>query len=215
MAEYQDRKPLYPIVGDIAQRDDKYGMPTNPLFVDKIVQVSSNSRSADAYLRVFIGVPSAVLNVGGTEEKAAHLLWGNESTTVENWPWKEDASMRKEVVIDRISYTMICYNYSKLLEPGEVTQPLLTGLYLDKRVDNSDNPAGGYTMWIDGKEYPIICDLTNGLQVTVLAQAVQAKGFDSAAQAFRESGMNDVDFDKELNLEFIAQLEASVQRLVD
>jgi len=215
LEDFDDNKPLYPLVGEIDQWDDQYGMPTNPLFVDKIVQVHSNSRNADAYLRVYIGVPTAVLNVGHTGEDAVHLLWGKDSPSVTNWPWKEDAAQNREVTIDGILYTMLCYNYTKLLEPGEITEPLLTGLYLDKRVDNSDNPADGYTMWVDGVEYPIDCKLSNGLQVTVLAQAVQADGFDSAAQAFEESSMNDVDFDKELNLKISVVLEAAVQKLVD
>ena len=37
MVEYQDHQPLYPIVGEVTERDAKYGMPINPLFVDKVV----------------------------------------------------------------------------------------------------------------------------------------------------------------------------------
>ena len=215
MVEYQDHKPLYPIVGDVTQSDAKYGMPINPLFVDKVVQVQSHSSNADAYMRVFIGVPSAVLNVDGHGTQAVHLLWGKDTNVIKNWPWAEDVNMRKEVTIDKIPYTMFCYDYAKLLEPGEVTEPLLAGLYLDQRVDNSDNPDDGYTMWIGGTEYPIDCDLTHGLQVMVLAQAVQASGFANAAQAFEESGMNAVDFDKELDLEIRIVLLPEIQKLVD
>lgn len=215
LVDYQDGKPLYPIVGDISQRDTTFGLPTNPLFVDKIVQVNSNARNAKAYLRIYIGVPTAVLDVGHTGENAVHLLWGKDTRLASDWPWEEAAAYHQEVVIDGIDYTMLCYNYIPLLEPDETTVPLLAGLYLDQRVDNGDNPDGGYTMWIEGKEYPILCDLSQGLQVTVLALAVQADGFDTAAQAFRESGMDDVDFDTELNLKITAQLEAAVQKLVD
>lgn len=212
---YVDGQFLYPQVENTIT-SDQFGLPIDPTFHDKIVRVRSTARNANAYLRVWIGVPTAMLNVA-EEQDAVHLVWGGGvrlgDETGSGWNW--EAGGQVETTIDHVPYTMLCYNYTKLLEPDEVTAPLLAGLYLDKRVDNSDNPDDGYTMWIDGVEYPIDCDLSQGLQVTVLAQAVQADGFDHAAQAFRESGMDDVDFDKELNLEFIVRLEAAVQRLVD
>jgi len=224
---YEDGLYLYPQVEKEVDLDE-HGLPIDPTFHDKIVRVRSNARNANAYLRIWIGVPTAMLHVGADQglaspQEAVHLILGDnvrlgdESNSGGSWVQGKEV----QTEIDNVPYTMFCYNYSKLLTPNEVTIPVLAGLYLDKRVDNSDNPADGYTMWIDGVEYPIDCDLSKGLQVTVLAQAVQADGFDTAEMAFAEAGMDDPKvFDEELDLvtpveEFTEQVQSLLDSLVD
>ena len=200
---YTDWQTLYPQVGD-TEAKDAYGLPENPTFHDKIVRISSDSRNADAYLRVWIGVPTALLSVVD-EQDAIHLVdgagvtLGDESTEENAWGME---SKRVSCYIDDVPYTMICFPYNKILTPGEITPPVLAGLYLDKRVDNSDDP-NSYVLNHNGAEYALNVDLSRGLQVLVLAQAVQVAGFDSDAQAFKESGMDDVDFNAYLDLEIL------------
>lgn len=214
---FSDMKEIYPIVGDV-QAVDGYGLPTNPNFIDKVVLVESHSRNADAYLRVFIGVPSALrkVMVDETALQPLHLYMGsgitfdrNDPADAANWPWEYDKANSKHVEIDGVQYDMLCYNYNKLLTPGETTPVLLGGVYLDSAVDNSDEEW--YTIWHEGLEYPLDMDMRNGIQLPVYVQAMQADGFNNRnmtfAQnrdyAFEEGGMNDVNFDKEIQLEVL------------
>jgi len=203
LTNYTDGQMLFPQVGETDAKDS-YGLPENPTFHDKIVRISSGSRNADAYLRVWIGVPTALLSVV-EEQDAIHLVdgagvkLGDESVAEYAWGM---ASQRVNCDIDDVPYTMICFPYEKILTPGEITPPVLAGLYLDKRVDNGDD-ADAYVLNYNGAEYSLNVDLSRGLQVLVLAQAVQVAGFDSAAQAFKESGMDDIDFDEYLDMEIL------------
>lgn len=214
LEEYEDGRMLYPQVGEDGGHD-QYGLSTNSTFHDKIVRVTSNSSNANAYLRVWVGVPSAMLDVVG-EEDAVHLVWGEGvnigGVTVSGWPWKEAGQV--ETTVEKVPYTMFCYEYGKLFTPNEVTLPVLAGLYLDKRVDNGDD--GSYTFRHNGTEHPLGVNLSGGLQVLVLAQAVQADGFSSAEQAFESAGMNNPElFDEYLDLEGpIQQLTQQVMNMI-
>ncbi len=198
---YTDGRTIVPQT-DETDYKDVYGLPVNATFSDKIVRISSSNQNADAYLRVWIGVPTAMLNVVEGQD-AVHLVDGTgvvlgDETAAEN-AWGTE-SHRVECNIDGMPYSMLCFPYEKVLTPGEITYPVLAGLYLDKRVDNN---ASSYVLTYNGVEYPLNVDLSLGLQVLVLAQAVQAAGFESAEQAFKSSGMDNVDFDAHLDLELL------------
>lgn len=207
LVKYEDDRMLHPQVEDDGSLD-QYGLPVNPTFHDKIARVVSDSRNANAFLRVWIGVPSQLLGVADGLD-AVHLVLGEgvtvqgegiKSATVDGWPWKADGSVN--TTIEGIPYTMFCFDYTEILKPGDVTPPVLAGLYLDKHVDNDD--SGAYVFSYNGQEYPLNVDFSDGLQIPVLAQAVQADGFggiENATVAFESAKMNDPAlFDQYLDL---------------
>ena len=205
LKEFDDFKMLHPLVGDLTARDPAFNLPQNSNFMDKIVLMEGQGKNANAFLRVYIGVPSALRNVQGMGIDAVSLYMAQDmalpGSHTDAWPWALDsAHSHYGVEIDGIPFDMICYNYQKLLQPGEQTPPLLAGLYLDSRVDNG-NGDGEYTIWLGGVEYPLDYDFAAlGLQIPVLAQAMQADGFANAGAAFQAGAMNDVDFDALLDL---------------
>jgi len=205
LRDFSPFKDIYPLVGELGDVDG-FGLPTNENFIDKMVLVASQARNANAYLRVYIGVPSALRNIdvgNGETIDAVHLYMG-EDVTIDYgapmyegaWPWKADSVHDRQIEIDGVPYDMLCYNYTKLLIPDEVTPVLLGGVYMDAHVDNGDDD--GYTIWHNGVEYPLEIDLNNGVQIPVYVQAVQAAGFRDRDHAFEESGMNDAPFDLHL-----------------
>lgn len=216
---FEDDRMILPVVGDVSGREQVYGLPENVNFHDKIVRVVGESSNADAYLRVWIGVPSALLNVADTGADAVHLVWGDGVRLGdENVPgdrWQPGATV--ETTIETIPYTMLCYDYTGILRPGDVTPPVLAGLYLDSLVDNEGEQ---YVLRVDGEEHPLGIDLSDGLQIPVLAQAVQAAGFESADEAFRAANMNDEAlFDEYLELKqpfekLTEQVETLLRKLV-
>ncbi len=212
--DLNDLNCLYPAVGEVEEQTDGMGLPVNPSFQDKIVRVVSTGKRGNAYLRVYIGVPSALRNVNGSGRDAVHLRFANvllPETKNVLWTWSEDADHhRLNEDISGVSYDMLCYEYTKPLKPGEVTPPVLAGLWMDSDVGNKN---GGYTFKINGTEYPLDYDIANGLQIPVLVQAIQTENFRSAEQAFEASGMNAIRFGEYLSLRDITPAEA-VNRLV-
>jgi len=222
LEDFEDDRMLHPQVEDDG-RLDQYGLPVNPTFHDKIVRVTSDSRNANAFLRVWIGVPSQLLDVVD-ELDAIHLVLGDgvtvqgqgiQSATVDGWPWKANGSVN--TTIEGVPYTMFCFDYTEILKPGDVTPPVLAGLYLDKHVDNDD--SGAYVFAYNGQEYPLNVDFSGGLQIPVLAQAVQADGFggvENADVAFESAKMNDPAlFDEYLDLNVNPISEAVMELLAD
>ena len=193
LERYQNDSMLLPLVGDLNSRNNPFNLPDNSNFHDKIVRVISDSRNADAYLRIWIGVPSELLDISGTEKDAVHLLWADEriklgDETVGGWPWQYVTAV--DTSLESVPYTMFCYEFTMLLKPGDVTPPLLAGLYLDTMVDSIDS---NYVLRHGNEAYQLNADFSNGLQIPVLAQAVQATGFDSATQAFLAAKMDPVN----------------------
>ena len=223
LKEFEDMRELYPVVGSL-NNVDGYGLPYNANFIDKVVYVKSNSRNADAFLRVFIGVPSALnsFEVDGDKLQPLHLYMGervtvneNEHVNAANWPWEYDEEHSRQVEIDGVLYDMLCYNYNKLLNPGEEPPVLLGGVYLDGMVGNTD--GNRYTIWHNGAQFELEMDMRNGVQIPVYVQATQADGFINPNRsfdqnrdfAFEEGGMNNVDFDRDIELEVLDGGEGS------
>lgn len=209
-------KMMLPLVGEVDD-DGLYGLPNNVNFLDKIIQVRCNSSNANAYLRVYIGLPSALLNVNGKD--AVHILTG-ENITLPNISTGRWTHIKTEkATIDGIPFDMFCFEYDKLLVPGELTPPVLAGLWLDSALEQADDKANHYALRVGGVKQTLNYDFTNGLQVPVLVQATQADGFTNAATAFASSGMDDVDFDALLdvnnNVPLPEQLANLLTRIAD
>ena len=205
-------KMMLPLVGEVDD-DGLYGLPNNVNFLDKIIQVACNSSNANAYLRVYIGLPSALLNVNGKD--AVHMLTG-ENITLPNISTGSWTHIKTEkATIDGIPFDMFCFEYDKLLVPGELTPPVLAGLWLDSALEQADDKANHYALRVDGVKHTLNYDFTNGLQVPVLVQATQADGFTNAATAFASSGMDDVDFDALLDVNNSVPLSEQLANLLE
>lgn len=192
LVAFEQGKTLYPIVGSAQGEKDKWGMPVAKNYVDKIINVQNTGKS-DAYVRVYVAVPTALVSSEGPADNILHGNFGNRFDPTGNgsyntpgdsktWnpaflKWDYNAPELK-ANIDGVEYTVTTYTYTEALAPdAKPGAPCEVGYYLDSRVDYAN---GHYTF--DGKE--IGYDLSNGVTIPVFAIGVQADGFTSANAAF-------------------------------
>lgn len=192
LEDFEQDNKLYPIVGSAQGEKDEFGMPTADNYVDKMVTVT-NTGAEDAYIRAYFAIPS-VLDDGYDKFNAGlnvlHFNFGNKvsedgtvtTTSGNEWNWKQDNGKWNyfEMTKDGIRYNVYFADYYKAIENGETTERFVDGVYLDKSFDwNTDgNPvAFNKVLTVD--------EAFNWNHVTcpVFAVAVQAAGFDSAAEA--------------------------------
>lgn len=186
---FEQNKALNPIVGSAQGEKDKFGMPTAKNYVDKMVTVT-NTGSKDAYIRAYFAIPSA-LDDGEESFNAGlnvlHFNFGNKvkdgtvTTTYENeWFWKTAGKWNYfETTIDGIAYNVYYADYATAVPAGQTTEQFVQGVYLDKSFDIKDDGAYAF-----GKKLTLD-EGWDWSKVTcpVFAVAVQADGFDNAAQA--------------------------------
>ena len=185
----QDKK-LYPIVGSAQGEKDNYGMPTAKNYVDKMVTIK-NTGSEKAYIRAYFAIPSALDDGHETFNAGLNVLHFNFGNKVENgvvtstegheWKWTHDGKWNyfETTLSDGIKYNVYYADYYKALAADATTEQLVSGVYLDK------------TFYIkDGKCYAFGEEVTldngwdwNKVSCPVFAVAVQAEGFDNAADA--------------------------------
>ncbi|MGM9940931.1 MAG: SipW-dependent-type signal peptide-containing protein [Bulleidia sp.] len=157
--------------------DGKVLMPGINNAVDKIVSVK-NIGANDAYVRVKITVPSDIKDV--------IKLIPNEGSKYWDELLDEDNISDDEKTGDR-TYTVI---YSEIVAPDTVTEDVLSKVYLDDTVNYENDGEGedGYYYVVtndDGttKRQYISLD-PESVVVKVVAEAIQADGFDTAEKAF-------------------------------
>lgn len=191
LIDFEDNKILMPIVGSAqGQQETVEGvvLPTAKNYVDKIISIK-NTGNSDAYVRVFVAVPTALQN-GQTPNAPRYdvLHWNFNGDSSADGQWTDEIVVANPTVINGIEYKIYSRTYQTALEKNEVTAtPAYIGFYLDKSVDM--NAKGEYTVdWGKGPEV-IKYDLSNGVTIPVFAQAIQASGFDSATAAFEASGL--------------------------
>lgn len=186
---FEQNKALNPIVGSAQGEKDKFGMPTAKNYVDKMVTVT-NTGSKDAYIRAYFAIPSA-LDDGEESFNAGlnvlHFNFGNKvkdgtvTTTYENeWFWKTAGKWNYfETTIDGIAYNVYYADYATAVPAGQTTEQFVQGVYLDKSFDIKSDGAYAF-----GKKLTLD-EGWDWSKVTcpVFAVAVQADGFDNAAQA--------------------------------
>lgn len=199
LEEFEQEKKLYPIVGSAQGVKDEYGLTTAENYVDKIVTVKNLEE--DAYVRVYIAIPAALVSDGSASEDVLHWNWGNkfcpngdyaqagQATGQQNAP--DYTSYMGELVQldgttkigdDDIDYIVYYQTYNKVLTKDEVTgSAFMVGLYLDKNVNRTEAEDGTVTWTRDGVE--IDFDLDDGVEIPVHAVGVQSAGFDSADAA--------------------------------
>lgn len=193
--DFEDDKVLLPIVGSAQGDKDEYGMPTAANYVDKIVTVD-NTGASDAYIRVYVLTPVELddpvksdvplhwnygnrYDADGQYDGTLNDSWEQGLVTVENVVDENGAPVIVDV--DGIGYYAWSFTYEEIFAPGESTPAAIAGFYLDSSVDcYRDGDKLVYTF----KGQDINFDLENGVTIPVYAQAVQASGFATAADAF-------------------------------
>ena len=197
LQDFTQDKVLLPIVGSAQGEKDGYGQPVAANYVDKMITIKNTSKS-DAWVRAYFAIPSA-LDDGFEESFNAsmnilHFNFGNKFneegtlvTTYNNeWLWGSEAKPEHsgwnyfETTIDGVSYNVYYADYYQPLAAGETTKQFVSGVYLDKNVDM--NAAGQYTITRNGVT-SVIEGFDGSAKCPVFAVAVQAEGFDNAAEA--------------------------------
>ena len=188
---FENNKNLMPIVGSAQGEQETVGgvkLPTAKNYVDKIMTIKNTGKS-DAYVRIFVAVPTALQN-GQTPNAPRYdvLHWNFNGDTCSNGQWTDEIVVANPTIINNVEYKIYSRTYTTALKANEVTAtPAYIGFYLDKTVDM--NADGAYTVdWGKGPEV-INYDLSKGVEIPVFAQAIQADGFDSAEAAFAASGL--------------------------
>lgn len=121
--------------------------------VKKEVTVKNESGSENAYVRVHIAVPSALVdqNLNSYNDmlhwnfKAAaykNAYWSMQPIYTTGDGWTDNGSENQNVYnteINNVDYTVWVCTYRTILKPGETTQgAAMTQMYLDWRVDTAD-----------------------------------------------------------------------------
>lgn len=185
LEEYvNEGKVLYPIVGSAQGAKDDMGMPTAANYIDKIITIENLEDSTDAYVRLYIAIPSVLDNVADAGQNVLHFNWGNnfetgDYTVADYANWGAETLLVKDFDIDGINYNVYYRDYNKVMAAGtETGSAAYVGFYMDANVDY-DNENGYYT--INGKK--IEYDFSNGVNIPVFAVGVQEAGFASATDA--------------------------------
>ena len=188
---FENNKNLMPIVGSAQGEQEIVGgvkLPTAENYVDKIMTIKNTGKS-DAYVRIFVAVPTALQN-GQTPNAPRYdvLHWNFNGDSCATGEWTDEIVVANPTVINGVEYKIYSRTYTTALEANAVTAtPAYIGFYLDKSVDM--NAQGQYTVnWGNGPEV-IRYDLSKGVKIPVFAQAIQAEGFASAEAAFDASGL--------------------------
>lgn len=191
LVPFENNKNLMPIVGSAQGEQETVGgvvLPTAENYVDKIMTIK-NTGVSDAYVRIFVAVPTALQN-GQTPNAPRYdvLHWNFNGDSCAEGQWTDEIVVANPTVINGVEYKIYSRTYTTALKANDVTAtPAYIGFYLDKTVDM--NADGKYTVdWGNGPEL-IDYDLSQGVEIPVFAQAIQADGFDSAEAAFAASGL--------------------------
>ena len=193
LEDFEQNKVLNPIVGSAQGEKDQFGMPTAKNYVDKMVTVK-NTGTNDAYIRAYFAIPSALddgyetFNAG---LNVLHFNFGNKvkdgtvtSTFGNEWIWQNDGKWNYfETTIKGIKYNVYYADYATVVKSGETTEQFVQGVYLDKSFDMKDDGAYAFDKKLtldEGWDW-------NKVACPVFAVAVQADGFDNAAQAMTDA----------------------------
>lgn len=177
LEDFENDKVLLPIVGsaqgDKVTVDGVTGLPTAENYVDKIMTIKN--LAIDAYVRLYIAIPTALDNVGNAGQNILHFNWAAESSA--EGQWGAETLVAQNVTIDGVAYNVYYRTYNTVLAKDAATStPAYIGFYLDKGVDYD-----GTNYTINGST--INFDFTQGVKIPVYAVGVQASGFTSADEA--------------------------------
>lgn len=190
LEDFEQGKKLYPIVGSAQGEKDDLGLPVAENYVDKIVTVK-NTGSEDAYIRAYFAIPSALDDGYDTFNAGLNILHFNfgvkatddgfATTQGAEWLWKQENGKWNyfETTIDGIRYNVYFADYYTTVANGETTAQFVQGVYLDSSVNFVDG-----TLYAFNKPCALDAGWNwNNVTCPVFAVAVQAAGFDNAADA--------------------------------
>ena len=189
---FKQDQVLLPIVGSAQGEKDDFGQPVAENYIDKIVTVKNTGKS-DAYVRAYFAIPSA-LDDGFEESFNAsmnilHFNFGNKdgvSTYNNQWLWGSVAKPEHsgwnyfETTIGGVAYNVYFADYYQKLAAGATTEQFVSGVYLDKDVDITDD--GKYTITRKGVT-SVIEGFDGSAKCPIFVVAVQADGFDTVDAA--------------------------------
>lgn len=190
LKNFTNDKLLMPIVGSAqGEKETVEGveLPTAKNYVDKIISIK-NIGASDAYVRVFVAVPTALQNGEVPNAPLYDVLhWNFNADSTEDGEWSDEIVVANPTVIDGVEYKIYSRTYTTALAADEATKtPAYIGFYLDKSVDfNGENWTVNFGNGAETIDY----DLSEGVNIPVFAQAIQADGFESAEAAFAASGL--------------------------
>lgn len=199
LVDFEQNKPLYPIVGSAQGEKDEFDLPVAKNYVDKVVTIK-NETSEPAYIRAYFAIPSALDDGYETFNAGLNILHFNfgkyttedgvmHDTEGKEWNWKHTVNGAEkwnyyETTIDGIKYNVYYADYYQPLAGNATTERLINGVYLDKSVNFSKDGsliAFGKTCSLDeGWNW-------NAVKCPVFAVAVQTAGFDSVDEAVTEA----------------------------
>lgn len=198
LEDFVDGKILLPIVGSAQDEKDELGLSTAKNYVDKIVTVKN--LAVDAYVRVYMAIPSALFNLEDETHNVLHVnqpgketfVGGMDGTAVgDPYDWSDMTQVGTYTDTDGIEYVVVYSTYKNVLSKNDIAgSAAFVGVYLDKGVDcdKDGNYTISYTEKTDSDEEvkvvrEINYDLSKGVTLPVFAVGVQAAGFTSADEA--------------------------------
>lgn len=138
----------------------------------------------DAWVWVKIAIPSALDN-DDASKNVIHFNFTKESVASGLWNWMDstDAWMiDKDVEINGVKHNVYTVKYDTALKPGETTaQPVMYKVYMDYHIDIDTN--GDWYHVQNGVAEKIEWNSSTPPVMYVSAYAMQAEGFNSAAEA--------------------------------
>lgn len=149
--------------------------------VTKEIQITNNTGSEDAYVRVHIAIPNILDNGDPSFDAGKNVLHFNypeDSIGEGKWDWSkttgtpfEEDWNYYETTIDNIKYNVYVVTYGTALKAGETTaEKAMHQVYLDSKVTSADVEK-------------INDALKDGIKIKVVAEGTQAAGFDNAYEA--------------------------------
>ena len=179
---FEQKKVLFPIVGSAQGKKDKMGLVVAGNYVDKIITIENLKTSTDAYVRLYIAIPSVLDNIADAGKNVLHFNFGNdfatgEYTTADYANWGAETLLAQEFDIDGTDYNIYYRDYNKVMaKDTETGSAAYVGFYLDKNVDYNGQ---AYTI----NDEVIDFDFSEGVTIPVYAVGVQAAGFNTCAAA--------------------------------
>ena len=181
LQDFTQNKKLMPIVGSAQGEKDEMGLPVAENYVDKIITVKVNDNSEEAYVRVYVAIPTALDNVD-PGQNILHFNIGNKFetgnyTAADHANWGAETLVATAYEIDGVDYNVYYRTYNKAMaENTETGSAAYVGFYFDAGVDHN-----GTNYTINGEV--INFDFSNGVTIPVYAIGAQTAGFDTADAA--------------------------------
>lgn len=202
-----DGPNLFPIVNDSTTD----GFHNGKNYIDKFVTVE-NTGNLPAYVRTYVAFPNVLDDGDPSFDASKNILhWNGASDsstsaaskilgTVESndWYWGKSAEAQAwpgnagdwnafmiKRTSDGVVFNVYVATHNTAVEAGKRTMPNLTGVYMDKNVDNAQDDEGNTYYTYNGEK--INYDFTKPIEVLVLSEAVQIEGFADAWTALDQA----------------------------